>query len=92
MSFHDRALGKCAGLHVNQGRKYISHRSPSIADPFSSTPSQSQSAESLVEAFHKKMIEEAIGRASEKEKVEKLAHAYSVNGAVRPVSIERSGR
>jgi hypothetical protein len=78
VSSEDRALGKCAGLHVNQGRKYVDyHPVDGTADPFSSSPSQTQSPASPIGIFHKKMIEEAIGRASERDKVEKLAHAYS---------------
>ena len=80
VSSQDRALGKCAGLHVNQTRKYMSPAVVSAgSDPLSGGGSQgSQTVESPVGSFHRKMADEAVAKASEKDKVRQLADAYSV--------------
>ncbi|OGA44916.1 MAG: hypothetical protein A3F74_25705 [Betaproteobacteria bacterium RIFCSPLOWO2_12_FULL_62_58] len=70
VSSADRALGKCAGLHVNQGQKFSTSQSP-FPDDVTTRP---ESPEAI---FHGNMANMAVEKASEKDKVKDLANAYS---------------
>lgn len=70
VSLGDRSIGKCAGYHVNQYKKFA----PPL--PFGDEPlsQQNLNAEAL---FHREIADLAIARASDKQKVIDLAEAYS---------------
>ena len=72
VSAADRALGKCAGLHVNQARKASTSQS---AFPDDDPGSRPESPESI---FHSNMANVVVEKSSEKDKVKDLANAYSV--------------
>lgn len=73
VSFGDRALGKCAGLHVNQAQKFSTNQSSFPAGAEDSSP-RPESAETV---FHANMADVAAEKAFEKDKVRDLARAYS---------------
>lgn len=75
VSASDRALGKCAGLHVNQGLKYAAYDGQ-VPDATGGT--RLQTVQQPPEyTFHEKMANLAIDKASDKAKVKDLADAYS---------------
>jgi hypothetical protein len=76
VSSGDRALGKCAGLHVNQARKLARWEGPSSDAAFGGR-NQEQQQQSPEFVFHEKMANVVVEKASEKEKVKDLANAYS---------------
>jgi hypothetical protein len=74
VSAMDRALGKCAGLHVNQARKLSTSQS-AFPDDATTRPDSPQTI------FHSNMAEVAVEKASDKNKVKDLANAYSARWA-----------
>jgi len=73
VSTDDRALGKCAGLHVNQARKFSAQNQPYGDQPGGAPPPP----ESGATKFHQDMAELSVERAADKENVKKLGDAYS---------------
>ena len=74
VSAGDRALGKCAGFHVNQVQKFSTRDSPFPDDSREIT----RRPESPGGIFHTSMADMAVEKASEKDKVKDLANAYAV--------------
>jgi hypothetical protein len=74
----DRAIGQCAGYHLNQAQKGMSPattREPSSVGMPTQQTAPTQTPESK---FHSDMADVALQRSSEKDKVKSLAEAYSV--------------
>ena len=74
VSLGDRALGKCAGFHVNQVQKFSTRDSP-FPDDSSEIIRRPESPGGI---FHTNMADMAVEKASEKEKVKHLANTYAV--------------
>jgi len=77
VSAKDRALGKCAGAHLNQAEKFSVGQSSFPAPEGTPLPPPESHAESPATAFHANMVDVAVDKASDKSKVRELAGAYS---------------